>query len=291
MREFYERESGKKAMKDKFLIGELAKLFNVSTDTLRHYDRIALLKPDNDLSNDYRYYSLGNFFKLSRILFLKSLDISLGDIKKYMNNKNRSNLLDMLKKKEEEIDIKLIRLNNLKKKIQTKLELLESINDNLDQVEIKRIPERLGVFLDMSDVENDFEVIQAFKKNERYLKSSSWLIEGQVYTSLSKENMEKRILNKFKYFIEVVMFDPTSCTQMEVIPEGEYACIAFLGPYRDMGKHYELLIRWIDENGYQIAGDSIEKNIVDYGFSDSENEYISEIQIPIKKKNSMQQAK
>jgi DNA-binding transcriptional MerR regulator len=268
-------------MKDKFLIGELAKLFDISTDTLRHYDRIDLLKPDNNLSNDYRYYSLGNFFKLSRILFLKSLDISLGDIKKYMSNKNRSNLLDMLKRKEEEIDIKLIRLNNLKKKIQTKVELLESIHGELDQVRIKRIPERIGVFPDMKDVENDFEVIQALKKNERYLKSSSWLIEGQVYTSLSKENMEKRILNKFRYFIEVVTFDPIPHTHIEVIPESEYACIAFLGPYRDMGKHYELLIRWIDENGYKIAGDSIEKNIVDYGFSDSENEYISEIQIPI----------
>jgi effector-binding domain-containing protein len=30
-------------------------------------------------------------------------------------------------------------------------------------------------------------------------------------------------------------------------------------------------------------GDSIEKNIVDYDFSDSENEYVSEIQIPIRK--------
>ncbi|MHB1394003.1 MAG: GyrI-like domain-containing protein [Clostridia bacterium] len=270
-------------MKDKFLIGELAKLFNISTDTLRHYDKVDLLKPDCDMRNDYRYYSIRDFFKLSRILFFKSLDISLENIKEYMNNKNKNNLLSLLKKKEEEIDIKINRLNNLKKKIQTKLELLESINSELDQVKIKRIPERAGVFLDMNDVENDCEIIQAFKKNEKYLKISSWLIEGQVYTSLSKENMENRILNKFRYFIEIVTLDSEPCKQMKVITENEYACIAFLGPYRDMGKHYELLIRWIDENGYQIAGDSIEKNIVDYGFSDSESEYISEIQIPIKK--------
>ncbi len=51
-----------------------------------------------------------------------------------------------------------------------------------------------------------------------------------------------------------------------------------------MGKHYQILIKWIEENGYEIFGDSIEKNIVDYDFSDSENEYISEIQIPIIKK-------
>jgi effector-binding domain-containing protein len=203
-----------------------------------------------------------------------------------MNNKNTNNLLSLLKKKEEETDIKINRLINLKRKIQTKLELLESINSELDQVKIKRIPERVGVFLDMNDIENDFEIIQAFKENEKFLKISSWLIEGQIYTSLSKENMDKRILSKFRYFIEIVTLDMEPHNQMRVIPENEYACIAFLGPYKDMGKHYELLIKWIDENGYQIAGDSIEKNIVDYGFSDSENEYISEIQIPIKKSDA-----
>lgn len=275
--------SGNRVMKDKFQIGELAKLFNISTDTLRHYDRIELLKPEYDVKNDYRYYCTRNFFKLSRILFLKSLDISLEDIKKYMNNKNTDNLVSMLENKEEEIDSKINRLNNLKNKIQRKLELIESIKSELDQVRIKRIPERVGVFLDIKDVEDDFEFIQAFIKNEKYMKNSSWLIEGQIYTSLSKDNMERGILNKFRYFIEVIVLDSNPCKLMKVIPENEYACIAFLGPYKDMGRHYKLLIKWIADNGYQIVGDSIEKNIVDYGFSDSEHEYISEIQIPIRK--------
>ena len=49
-----------------------------------------------------------------------------------------------------------------------------------------------------------------------------------------------------------------------------------------MNRHYEILISWIELNGYEITGNSIEKNIVDYDFSDSEEEYISEIQIPVK---------
>ncbi|MEG2288775.1 MAG: MerR family transcriptional regulator [Clostridium sp.] len=270
-------------MKNKFLIGELAKLFHVSTDTLRHYDRIDLLKSECNSGSKYRYYSLRSFFKLSRILFLKNLDISLEEIKTYMNNKNRNNLLDLLKNKESEIDAKIIGLINLKKKINAKVGLLESINGELDQIKIKKIPERIGVFLDMNYVENDFEIIEAFKQNERYLKNSSWLIEGQIYTSLSKENMNSGILNKFRYFIEVLTLESQPCERVKVIPGNDYACIAFLGPYRDMGKHYKLLIKWINNNGYEIVGDSIEKNIVDYDFSDSEHEYISEIQIPIRR--------
>ena len=49
-----------------------------------------------------------------------------------------------------------------------------------------------------------------------------------------------------------------------------------------MNRHYEILIAGIELNGYEITGNSIEKNIVDYDFSDSEEEYIAEIQIPVK---------
>ena len=270
-------------MKDKFLIGELSKLFNISTDTLRHYDKIDLLKPDYDTENKYRYYSIRNFFKLSRILFFKNLDISLNDIKKYMGNKNATNLLTLLKRKEEEIDIKINKLINLKKKINNKLELLESIKEEMNVVKIKKLPERIGVFLDINNSKDDCEIKQSFKKSEQYLKLSSWLIEGQVYTSLSIENIVEKNFNRFRYFIEIVSIENSLQKQLKVIPENDYACIIFSGPYRDIEKHYRFLIQWIDENGYEILGGSIEKNIVDYDFADCEKEYVSEIQIPIKK--------
>lgn len=268
-------------MKNKFLIGELAKIFNISTDTLRHYDRIGLLKPEYDSKNDYRYYSLRSFFQLSRILFFKNLDVSLDEISRYMKNKNTQNLVSLLKKKEDEIDAKIHRLMNLKNKIQTKLELLDGFRTELDEMNVKRLSARHGIFLDMSDVESEAEIIKAFKENAKYLKTSSWLIDGQIYTSLSKENMEQGIFTRFRYFIEVFWADSE---QISILPEQDYACLTFVGPYKDMPLHYERLTKWIFENGYCIDGDSIEKNIVDYDFADSENEYVSEIQIPIKKR-------
>jgi DNA-binding transcriptional MerR regulator len=272
-------------MKDTFLIGELAKLFNISTDTLRHYDKIDLLKPNYDSGNKYRAYSVRKFFKLSRILFFKNLDIPLRDIKKYMNNKNISSLLTLLKNKEEDIDVKINKLINLKNKINTKLELLGSIQQEMNVVKIKHIPQRIGVLLDINDSRNQSELKESVKKNEKYLKLSSSLIEGQVYTSLPRENMIKGSFNKFKYFIEILPTDDPIYGELKTIPENYYACVVFLGPYKDIENHYISLIRWIDENGYEILGASIEKNIVDYDFSDSENEYISEIQIPIRKHN------
>lgn len=270
-------------MKDKFLIGELANLFNVSTDTLRHYDRINLLKPEHNIDNKYRYYSIRNFFKLSRILFFKNLDISLSEIKKYMSNKNTPNLVTLLKRKEEELDAKINTLINLKKKITSKLELLENIEQEMNVIKVRRIPERRGVFLDICDTKDDSEIKQSFKRNEQFLKLSSWLIEGQIYTSLSLDSMNQQLFNNFRYFIEIVSIEYAQHEQLRIIPETDYACVVFSGSYSAIEQHYRTLIQWIHDNHYVVIGDSIEKNIVDYDFADSENEYVSEIQIPIKK--------
>ncbi len=145
------------------------------------------------------------------------------------------------------------------------------------------MPKRYGVFLDMNELKDEYEMKQAFKQNENYLGISSWLVEGQIYTSLAKQDMDNGIYNRFRYFIEITSIDDAISHQLAVLPECEFVCMTVLGPYKDMVMHYKTLIEWIHANNYEIAGDSIEKNIVDYDSSDSEDEYVSEIQIPIRK--------
>lgn len=270
-------------MKEKFMIGELAKLFNISTDTIRHYDKKGLLKPQCNRDNSYRYYDVRDFFKLSRILFFKSLDISLEDIKNYLHNKNTENLLVLLKKKEKEAHAKVQHWSALENKIKTKIQIIESAQKDLDIVRLKMMPARSGIFLRIKQKDDHYETKKMFSDNKQYIAMSSWLVDGQIYTSLEKEDLEKGIFNKFSYFIELPFTEDILKPEIITLPKGEYACISFLGPYRDMHRHYEILISWIELNGYEITGNSIEKNIVDYDFSDSEEEYISEIQIPVKK--------
>lgn len=43
-------------MKYKWTIGEMAKLLDVSTDTLRYYEKAGLLSSDRHSDNGYRYY-------------------------------------------------------------------------------------------------------------------------------------------------------------------------------------------------------------------------------------------
>lgn len=64
-----------------YTIKKLAQLSGVSTRTLRYYDEIDLLKPARVNSSNYRIYGLEEVDRLQQILFYRSLDMKLEDIK------------------------------------------------------------------------------------------------------------------------------------------------------------------------------------------------------------------
>ena len=72
-----------------FSIGEIAKMFNISTQTLRLYDRMDLIKPAHiNENNGYRYYSIEQFIKLDCIKLCKSMGLSLEEIKGFIGNES-----------------------------------------------------------------------------------------------------------------------------------------------------------------------------------------------------------
>lgn len=73
-------------MKDYFSIGEAAEMVDMTPETLRHYDRIGLVKPSfKDQWTSYRYYSPQEIIRLHTIRALRYMDMSLAEIKKSWN--------------------------------------------------------------------------------------------------------------------------------------------------------------------------------------------------------------
>ncbi len=80
-------------MKDRISITDLARLRNVTTETLRYYDRIGLFKPIYvDPNTKYRYYSILQYEKLGTIKELRQLGMKLKEIKEYFDNRSSKKL-------------------------------------------------------------------------------------------------------------------------------------------------------------------------------------------------------
>jgi DNA-binding transcriptional MerR regulator len=73
-----------------YRIGEFAELAGISSKTLRHYDRLGLLRPVAvDARTRYRCYSSAQLRELSTILALRELGMSLPQIRSFVDRTDR----------------------------------------------------------------------------------------------------------------------------------------------------------------------------------------------------------
>lgn len=92
-----------------YKIGDFASAVNIPVKTLRYYDEIDLLKPSyQDCYTGYRYYEKEQIYEIEKIKKLKELDLSLKEIKEYLETNN----MDILANKEREFIMKIEAVKN-----------------------------------------------------------------------------------------------------------------------------------------------------------------------------------
>ena len=111
-----------------YRIGEFSKLTNISVKTLRYYNEIGLLIPEEvDIYSNYRYYGKRNIEEIKIITKLKSVGFSLEEIKNNWNNftdevykQKQIELEKELGNLSEKIKLLEIKLNNLERRLDMK---------------------------------------------------------------------------------------------------------------------------------------------------------------------------
>ena len=108
-----------KKMKQYFSIGEAAKAAHMTSETLRHYDRIGLVKPGKkDEWTNYRYYTEQDIVRLNTVRALQCMDLSLQEIKEALELDDLEKVVDFLARAEQKADRKMEALRYSKAKIQ-----------------------------------------------------------------------------------------------------------------------------------------------------------------------------
>ncbi len=100
-------------MQNLFMIGELASIFNETTETFRYYDRIGLLKPYLTKENGYRYYSLDQFEIISTILYLRSIGTPIDRIKTLLHSQSKSQVSRELQNQRQKLREQINHLSQL----------------------------------------------------------------------------------------------------------------------------------------------------------------------------------
>ncbi|WP_233220824.1 helix-turn-helix domain-containing protein [Chlorogloea sp. CCALA 695] len=72
-------------MTDKMRIGELSQIAGVTPRTIRYYENLGLLSPNEREGKGFRYYSQTELAKLQKIDCLKSLGLTLEEITTFID--------------------------------------------------------------------------------------------------------------------------------------------------------------------------------------------------------------
>lgn len=105
-----------------FSIGELSQQTGVSTQTIRYYERIALLPEPRRAANDYRVYDESDIDRLQFVTRARQLDFSLEDIAEILAFRERNEapcsvVMEMMAQQIDEVDRRIADLIHLREEL------------------------------------------------------------------------------------------------------------------------------------------------------------------------------
>lgn len=270
-------------------ITDYARLRGVTTETLRHYDRIGLLKPAFvDPDSKVRYYSL-TFAdeKLGTIMELRQLDMSLMEIKDFLDGRNLRKSLEVLKKKQEILSDKINKLSGINSVLCERIENIERyLNSNYDfgHATIKRLLPRLAIISEnYYDSSDEIPINLDSIIMEQYISDIAPLIGGERFALLIPTDGLKTGQARFCVALIVNALN-TGKLNVSTIDGGLYACETRFGSPMDVMEDYKIIEEFCLENDYEITGDAVELLVIDMSITDIPEENVYELQVPITKK-------
>lgn len=262
-----------------YKIGEISKLFKVSTDILRYYEREGILIPQKKGENGYRYYSSRQIWKIGTIRALRNLGVGLGEIKKHLDSRSIRKSSELIDFQLEVIEEKLSELQELKKQLKHKREYLNRIKEEENYGVIREVflLER-RCYRRHNSVVTDWDIDLELKKLKHGADSSEeeHFAESKVGAVLSREGYEEGSYNRYSgTFLLEGQGD-------EILEGGSYLSLIFKGPYSQSEEYYNMIKRYIRKRDLRVAGDILELYKIDIYETEDENEFVTEIQVPVK---------
>lgn len=265
-----------------YKIGMFAQMNHITIKTLRFYEEQGLLFPAHvDEESGYRYYTLDQMATIHQITALKQAGFTLEDIKN-INGGNDEKLL--LQKKKAQLLSKIAELTHQIAIIDTYLSDREQ--SLATPILIKTLPSvYVASMTETIDSYDELFSIMPKMGNEMALAGCECALPEYCFTQyLDDVYKDKGIMVETCEAVTEIKEDRENLKFKE-IPETNAACIFHKGSYDSLPKSYAVVLKYIEENGYTICGHIRESYIDGVWNKDSVEDWLTEIQVPVEKKD------
>ena len=268
----------------KLKIGEFSRLMQTTVKTLRHYEQIGLLLPDEvDEATGYRYYRMEQMQRLNAIKDLKSLGFSLDEIKDIYDDDTHTPSLEILEAK---IDDCRRQLRELEQR-RLRLAVLADSRKQLlimEKFSIQSLPEI--IVASHREVVENYDAIGAMCVNvigpEMQRLGCKCPPPGYCFTiEHDKEYKPKDIDIEYCEQVEEAGEDSAIITFKRLPAVPTALCMKHVGPYDRFYQSYVELFKYAEEQGYQITGAPRTCYIDGCWNQEDPEKWLSLIQLPV----------
>jgi DNA-binding transcriptional MerR regulator len=267
-------------------IGEFSRYCGVTVKTLRHYERMGLLVPNEvDEWTRYRYYDVAQMQQLNGILRLKEMGFSLEEVRELLDEGTHKPSVKQLEEKIKQVE-------QLLKNLQDRLVLLRRMADSQAKIDtagrifVQRLPEIVvashrQVLAKRSDLTALCAHVLGPEIQRIGCKRSL-----PIYSFVIEHDEEYKTTDVDTEYCEQVeeMMPDTRLIQFKRLPEIPMAvCMKCYGSYQHWYEQKAELFDYIEKQGYQICGRHRRQYVEGAWNQKDPEKWLTIIQVPVTK--------
>jgi DNA-binding transcriptional MerR regulator len=265
-----------------FSIGEFSRVTGITVKALRFYHDEGLLAPTFvDSQSGYRYYDPALMERARVIVYLRSLEFPLDQIREMLRHAgDDEQLLAAMDQHKAEIETRIRQLRGVVRSLNqfiSEQREAKTMSNEPYSVQEKEIAAQLIAGVRMkgrySDCGKGFSKIgRAFG---RYIAGSCFLLH---YDSEYKEDDAD-----FEACMPVKQSRSVDGVSVRELPACKCICLIHKGPYHTLGPSYARVLKHVKDKGYAIGSPTREVYLKGPGmiFKGDPKKYLTEIQIPV----------
>jgi Predicted transcriptional regulators len=270
-----------------YRIGQFSKIGKVTVKALRFYEKEGLIAPSRvDAATGYRYYDSSQLPRIHQIVALRQCGFSIDDIRRILGGDDVAGLFAARKAALEteaaEASARLASINSY-------IDSLANGDVMRHQVVVKDLPRVIvyGMRTKVESYDKYFELMPSIGEEIAAYNPGLRCLEDPPYCFVMYHDGEYKERDIDIEFCEAVHERGVDTPRLkfktiERVPEA--ACVLHKGPYSELRGAYAAVFKWIDDNGHSPAGKPRESYIDGVWNRSDPADWLTEVQVPIKRR-------
>lgn len=266
-----------------FSIGRFAELHKINKKTLMWYDEVGILKPAVVMKNGYRYYTYFQSPILETILLLRDLDISIPEIRDFLEHRSPGSLKTLLEETVSRVDSKLARLKNTRKTLLGRIKDTEFLmTADFEEISItEKDKEYLTILHTKRDISMERGIELVISEAERL--ELPHFYNASYGSMLPVRSIYERDFDNYTA-LYINAENNRKNKNAHIKPKGKYLRAFCKGSWDKLPDKYNEILEYADRKNIRLLGYSYETGINDIT-ARSEDEYVTQIEILISDAN------